>query len=142
MDQSDGGVTFCEGEPLLHPDYLIDMLKRCGRLGIHRTVDTTLLARKETIDEVMKHCEQLLIDLKSMSSAVNKTFCDVPNELILEKIRRVTETDFPYYIRILLIDGINADKENIIRSAAFLKELPRHPEIINLLLSQHRKGRA
>lgn len=133
MDQSGGGVTFCGGEPLLHPDYLIDMLKRCERLGIHRAVDTTLLARKETIEEVMQHCELLLIDLKSMSSAIHKTFCDVPNELILENIRRVAEADFPYYIRIPLIDGVNADEENIIRSAAFLKELPRHPEIINLL---------
>ena len=133
MDQSDGGVTFCGGEPLLHPDFLLDMLKRCGKLGIHRAVDTTLLARKETIDEVMQHCELLLIDLKSMDSAVHKTFCDVPNELILENIRRVAATGFPYYIRIPLISGVNADEENIIRSATFLSSLPRHPEIINLL---------
>lgn len=133
MDQSGGGVTFCGGEPLLHPDFLIDMLKRCGQAGIHRTVDTSLLARQETVEEVMSHCELLLIDLKSMDSAVHKLFCDVPNELILKNIRRVAEADFPYYIRIPLIEGVNADEENIRRSAAFLASLPRHPEIINLL---------
>lgn len=133
MDQSGGGVTFCGGEPLLHPDFLIDMLKRCGQSGIHRTVDTSLLARQETVEEVMLHCELLLIDLKSMDSAVHKLFCDVPNEVILKNIRRVAEADFPYYIRIPLIDGVNADEENIRRSAAFLASLPRHPEIINLL---------
>lgn len=134
MDQSGGGVTFCGGEPLLHPDFLIDMLKRCGRLGIHRVVDTTLLARKETVEEVMRHCELLLIDLKSMDSAVHKLFCDVGNELILENIRMVATADFPYYIRIPLIGGVNADEENIKRSAEFLAGLPRHPEMINLLL--------
>ena len=40
MDQSGGGVTFCGGEPLLHPKFLIDMLKRCGQQGIHRVVST------------------------------------------------------------------------------------------------------
>lgn len=133
MDQSGGGVTFCGGEPLLHPDFLIDMLKRCGQLGIHRAVDTSLLARPETVEEVMLHCELLLIDLKSMENAVHKVFCDVPNELILKNIRRVAEADFPYYIRIPLIEGVNADEANIRRSAAFLASLPRHPEIINLL---------
>ena len=133
MDQSGGGVTFCGGEPLLHPEFLIDILKRCGQQGIHRVVDTTLLARKETVDEVMRNCELLLIDLKSMDSTVHQTFCDVPNELILENIRRVAEADFPYYIRIPLIEGVNADEKNIKLSAEFLASLPRHPEIINLL---------
>lgn len=54
------------------------MLKRCGQQGIHRTVDTTLLARKETVDEVMRNCELLLIDLKSMDSTVHQTFVMFP----------------------------------------------------------------
>lgn len=133
MDQSGGGVTFCGGEPLLHPGFLIDMLKRCGEKGIHRAIDTTLLARKETLEEVMQHCELLLIDLKTMDSEVHKRFCDVSNGLILENIRLVAGSDTPYYIRIPLIEGVNADEENQIRSAEFLAELPRQPEGIHIL---------
>ena len=36
MDTSQGGVTFCGGEPLMHPEFLLEMLRRCGRLDIHR----------------------------------------------------------------------------------------------------------
>lgn len=133
MDQSGGGVTFCGGEPLLHADFLLKLLKRCGEQGIHRAVDTTLLARPKVIDEVMRHCDLLLIDLKSMDSDVHRLYCNVPNELILANIRRVAEADFPYYIRIPLIEGVNADATNIERSAAFLASLPRHPEQVNLL---------
>lgn len=60
MDQSGGGVTFCGGEPLLHPEFLIDILKRCGQQGIHRAVDTTLLARKETVEESNKLITMML----------------------------------------------------------------------------------
>ena len=49
MDRSEGGVTFCGGEPLLHPGPLLDLLRRCGERGIHRAVDTTLIARPEIL---------------------------------------------------------------------------------------------
>lgn len=64
MDRSEGGVTFCGGEPLLHPDELLELLRRCGELGIYRAVDTTLFARPETVRKVMENCELLLVDLK------------------------------------------------------------------------------
>lgn len=133
MDNSGGGVTFCGGEPLLHSGFLIEMLQRCAKSGIHRAVDTSLLARKETVAEVMKNCELLLVDLKMMNSAAHKKYCDVPNEVILSNIRFVAENDFPYHIRIPLIEGVNADEENIRNSAAFLSSLPRLPEIVSLL---------
>ena len=133
MDQSGGGVTFCGGEPLLIPNFLDWYAETLdGQQGIHRAVDTTF-AHKETVDEVMRNCELLLIDLKSMDSTVHQTFCDVPNELILENIRRSQKPDFPYYIRIPLIEG-ECRWKNIKLSAEFLSaSLPRHPEIINLL---------
>ena len=33
MDRSEGGVTFCGGEPLLHPGPLLDLLRSCGERG-------------------------------------------------------------------------------------------------------------
>lgn len=133
MDRSEGGVTFCGGEPLLHPDMLIEMLRRCGELGIHRAVDTTLFARPEVVSEVMKHSELFLIDLKHMDSVKHKLYCGVPNELILSNLRLVAEAGHEFLIRIPLIEGVNADEENITRSAEFISSLPwRHP-VVNLL---------
>ena len=114
MDRSEGGVTFCGGEPLLHPDMLLELLRRCGDLGIHRAVDTTLFAGEEIVREVMQHSE--------------------PNELILSNLRMVAEAGHAFHIRIPLIEGVNADEENITRSAAFLSSLPWKHRTVNLLL--------
>ena len=38
-----------------------------------------------------------------------------------------------FFIRIPLIEGVNADEENITKSADFLASLPNPPEVINLL---------
>lgn len=133
MDQSGGGVTFCGGEPLLHPDMLLEMLKRCGELDLHRAVDTTLLARPELIREVMAHCELFLVDLKLMDSDKHRRYCGVPNELILSNLRMVAEAGHDFFIRIPLIEGVNADEENIERSAEFLASLPWQRKVVNLL---------
>jgi len=64
FDQSGGGVSFSGGEPLMHADYLLQILKACGRRYYHRVVDTTAFSSLETILKVAEHTELFLIDLK------------------------------------------------------------------------------
>ena len=134
MDRSEGGVTFCGGEPLLHPVPLVELLRRCGEQGIHRAVDTTLFAKPEVVREVMDNCELFLVDLKQMDSEKHRHFCGVPNELILSNLRMIAEAGRDFYLRIPLIEGVNADEENITRSAEYLASLPWEHRTVNLLL--------
>lgn len=133
MDRSEGGVTFCGGEPLMQPDFLADLLRRCGAAGIHRAVDTTLYARQEVVDEIAGETDLFLVDLKTMDSEVHRRFCGVPNELILSNLCRLAATGRDFLIRIPLIEGVNADEENIRRSAAFLASLPWERRTVHLL---------
>jgi len=133
MEDSGGGVTLCGGEPLMHPDYLLQLLQELGHRGFHRCVDTTLFAQPEVVDRVLPHCELLLVDLKHMDSAQHRRHTGVPNELILQNIRRISETAHPFWIRIPLIVGVNADDANLGASANFLASLPHSPLMVNLL---------
>lgn len=133
IDRSGGGVTFCGGEPLMHPDLLLELLRRCGELDLHRAVDTTLLAPPERIREVMAHTELFLVDLKVMDSDKHRLYCGVPNELILSNLRMIAEAGKDFFIRIPLIEGVNADADNIGRSARFLASLPWKRKVVNLL---------
>ena len=134
MDRSEGGVTFCGGEPLMQPDFLLELLTRCGQEDIHRAVDTTLYASEEIVRRVIPQCDLFLVDLKLMDSEKHRHYCGVPNERVLENLRLVASSDVPYWIRIPLIEGVNADEENIRKSAEFLASLPKPPEMINLLV--------
>lgn len=133
MEDSKGGVTICGGEPLMHPDYLLEILKELGRRGFHRTVDTTLFASESTVKEVCANCELLLIDIKHMDSDKHKSYTGVPNETILSNIRMAAEMGADFFIRIPLIDGVNSDEQNIEATAAFLESLPWERRTVNLL---------
>ena len=87
-DTSGGGVTFSGGEPLLQPEFLLDLLRACGDLQIHRTVDTSGFAPTATLLEIARHAELFLYDLKHMESAVHKEYTGVGNELILDNLDR------------------------------------------------------
>ena len=133
MEDSGGGVTLCGGEPLMHPDYSLEILQELGRRGFHRTVDTSLYASQATVAKIAEACELLLVDLKLMDSAKHQLYTGVPNERILQNIRFLAEEGKPFFIRIPLIEGVNTDEENMEATALFLKGLPWQRRTINLL---------
>ena len=135
MQDSGGGVTICGGEPLMHPDGTLAILRELGRRGFHRTVDTTLYAHSDVVKAVARECELLLVDLKLMDSGKHRRYTGVGNELILQNIRLIAEAGHPFQIRIPLIEGINADEQNIEQTARFLSLLTSHfsPLTVNLL---------
>ncbi len=123
MADSGGGVTLCGGEPLMQGDALLEVLHELGRRKIHRAVDTTLFASPSLVREVAANCELLLIDLKVMDSHKHQLYTGVPNDRILSNIQLVNSLRTPFYIRIPLIVGVNADETNIEATAKFLAEL-------------------
>lgn len=134
MEDSGGGVTICGGEPLMHPDYLIELLSELKSRNIHRTVDTTLFASAKTVERVMPLADLFLVDLKHMDSGKHKFYTNVANEQILSNTRLISEAKARFWIRIPLIVGVNADDENLMASADFLATLPTPPEVVNLLV--------
>lgn len=133
MENSGGGVTLSGGEPLLHPEYTLDLLEELGRRGFHRAVDTTLFARPDTVRAVAEECELFLVDLKVMDADAHLRYTGVSNEGILENLRLVASIGTPYFIRIPLISEVNASEENIAATADFLRSLDRPPVEVDLL---------
>lgn len=133
MEDSGGGVTLCGGEPLMHFEDSLALLKELGKHGLHRCVDTTLYAKPEMIKEIAANCELFLVDLKLMDDEKHKQYTGVSNRIILENIRMLAELSADFFIRIPLIEGVNTDETNIHDSIEFLKTLPWERKIVNLL---------
>jgi pyruvate formate lyase activating enzyme len=145
MDHSAGGVTISGGEPMMQSDFLIELLIALGREGIHRAVDTTGLAKTETLLEVAGHTDLFLYDLKMMDPERHKRFTGVSNEKILENLRILSESGAEINIRIPLIKGVNADEENLRQSAAFVAGLAGSKKIVSILpyhnIASHKYGK-
>ena len=131
MIDSGGGVTISGGEPLLQAKTehcaLLAFLHELGIRGFHRSVDTTLYASPEVVQAVAAEADLFLVDLKVMDSGKHKRWTGVSNERILSNLRLLASLHAPFQIRIPLIEGINADEENIEATATFLRTLSPLP---------------
>ncbi len=133
MQDSAGGVTLCGGEPLMHAEDALLLLKELGKRGLHRCVDTTLYANEEIIRQVAANCELFLVDLKLMDAEKHKLYTGVSNELILQNIKLLSELEADFFIRIPLIEGVNTDENNINQTIEFLATLRWNRRTVNLL---------
>lgn len=143
-DESGGGVTFSGGEPLLQAAFLLALLDRCGRIGIHRAVDTTGYADTDILLAVAAYTDLFLFDLKLMDPVKHRKYTGVSNQIILRNLERLAGQDANVTIRIPLLPGINDDDENIDRTGSFLSTLPgvRNVDILpyhNSSLNKYRK---
>lgn len=133
FDQSNGGVTFSGGEPLLYPRFLKEILDACGTLNIHRTVDTSGQAKTKTLLEIARRTDLFLYDLKLMDSRLHKEWTGVGNKRILQNLEALAKTGADIQVRIPLIGGVNSDEKNIEATAVFVAALPGPAKSISLL---------
>ena len=145
MKDSGGGVTISGGEPLMTAE-IHHLLKSLGQRGFHRCVDTTLYADPDMVKAVAAEADLFLVDLKVMDAVKHKHFTGVSNERILSNLRLLATLNVPFQIRIPLIEGINADEENIGQTARFLQTLAPAPRELSglkvvALLPYHEMGR-
>ncbi|MHC4323523.1 MAG: glycyl-radical enzyme activating protein [Planctomycetota bacterium] len=122
-DQSGGGVTFSGGEPLMQPDFLLALLNQCRARNIHTAVDTSCYAEPGIAASVAEKADLFLCDLKHMDNEIHKRFTGVGNDLILENIRRISQSGKKIIIRIPIIPGFNDDQANIEATGSFAASL-------------------
>lgn len=133
FEHSNGGVTFSGGEPLMYPDFLIQMLKICGEKGLHRAVDTCGYAPTKTLLKVAGHTDLFLYDLKLMDPVQHKKWTGRDNQLILENLQKLADTRANINIRIPFIKNVNAGVEEVTKMAEFIASLPGKKPFINIL---------
>ena len=133
FDQSGGGVTFSGGEPLLYPEFLIEVLEACGRQGVHRAVDTSGFVKKETLLEVAQHTDLFLYDLKMLDAEKHKRYTGVDNRLILDNLAALAEYGAEVQVRIPLIGGVNDDDDSVAAMATYIADLPGEKRAVSIL---------
>lgn len=129
FDESGGGVTFSGGDPLFQPEFLLDLLKACGKEMIHRTVDTSAYVSKEAIHLIAPETDLWLVDLKHMDNIHHLKHTGVENTTILENILLLDSLGAEMRIRIPLIPRVNDDEENLVQFAKFISKLENSPSV-------------
>ncbi|MDF2613288.1 MAG: pflA [Clostridia bacterium] len=132
MQFSGGGVTISGGEPLLQPEFVIDLLQKCKSNNIHTAIDTSGFISIEKADPVLDYTDLVLLDIKSYNPDVFKDLTGVPLDPTLQFAKHLDERQIPAWIRYVLVPGLTDNEEDIDKLANYLSTL-KNIERIDIL---------
>ncbi len=118
--QSGGGITFSGGEATLQREFLDELSEQLYDLGFHLALETSGYFDLDAVRTILQRMDMIFMDLKHMDPVKHQYFTGVDNRRILENMKRLSEIDAEIVIRIPVIGGVNADAENISKSATFV----------------------
>jgi len=125
-DNSGGGLTLSGGEPLLQAGFARELLAGARKRAVHTALDTAACVPWETLEPLLAVTDLVLLDVKSMDSAIHERWTGVPNETILENARRLAAADVDVIVRIPVVPGaVNDSEDDCRRCAEFLVGFPR-----------------
>jgi len=107
--QSEGGVTFSGGEPMIQADFLEEMLRACKNHGIHTAVDTAGAVGFDVFEKILPYCDLFLYDIKAYKSDIHKKLTGISNESILENLTKLSQIA-DVLVRVPVIAGANIDE--------------------------------
>lgn len=121
---SNGGVTFSGGEPLLHSHYIKHFIEKyCGNFSV--ALETSLYAEKNVLEEIYPLIDEWYVDFKVFDEAKHIEYTGVSNEPIKNNLKFLSskiDTD-KITVTYPLIPGYNTTDENLFNMMVFLNSL-------------------
>ncbi len=134
-EQSGGGVTLSGGEVMAsqHMDYVEEVCRKLHENGVSVFIDTSGYTDYENLKRILPYVDVFLYDIKVMDPEDHKKYIGVDNSLILENLKKLSDEGAGLYIRLPIIQQVNATDEHIESVIHFLKENNIHARQVNLL---------
>ena len=129
--KNDGGVTFSGGEPLLQPEFLLEVLPRCREAGIHTCLDTAGFGTGG-YEEILRHTDLVLLDIKHFTADGYRTVTGRPIDESLRFLDTVQRLETPLWLRHVVVPGLTDGDEHLHRLLEFIRPL-RNVKKIELL---------
>ncbi|MDU1411216.1 MAG: pyruvate formate-lyase-activating protein [Clostridium sp.] len=129
---SGGGVTFSGGDPLLQPEFLLELLKKCKENEIHTTIDTAGYGLGN-YDEILKYTDLVLLDVKHYSNEGYKNLTGLDSSGFYSFIDALKRSKTRVWIRHVVVPGITDNKESMIELNEIIKNHIPNVDKIELL---------
>lgn len=117
-----GGITFSGGEATMQAPFLRAMVNRFFDKGYNLALETSGYFYYTAVADILQRMDTIFVDIKHIDCDKHRMFTGVDNTRILDNIIRIkNDTNARLVVRIPLIEGVNADEDNIYGTMEFLR---------------------
>lgn len=137
--KNNGGFTASGGEPLLQLEFLIEILQKIKREGVHTAVDTAGNLPWSSFERLLPYVDLFLFDIKHTDNVRHMKGTGAENVQILSNLKRLCDNKANIWVRIPCIPEFNTDETSINQITQML--LPYKAQLSRVdLLPFHKLG--
>ena len=118
-----GGVTLSGGEPLMHGESVIKLLRMCRERGLSTVVETCGFVDEDEVLSAIPYVDLFLWDVKDTDDERHKRYTGVSNKRILENLILADAKGAKTRLRCILINGVNTNEEHYQKIAKIASSL-------------------
>jgi pyruvate formate lyase activating enzyme len=119
-----GGVTLSGGEPLAQAKFAAEVLRLCHAQGLHTALDTSGACPGPAADEVLRHTDLVILDVKATDPALYRTLTGGELARTWEFVDQVTASGVPLWVRQVIVPGCNDTEADARRLGEAVRGLP------------------
>lgn len=127
-----GGVTVSGGEPMMQPEFVLELFKLCKTAGIHTTIDTSGFLFNDKTKEVLSYTDLVLLDIKHINPNKYKELTARPLEPTLNFIEYLAEVNKPVWLRYVLVPHFTDNEDDLHRWAQYVSQF-KNVERVDIL---------
>ena len=127
-----GGVTVSGGEPLIQPEYILELFKLCKEDGLHTAIDTSGYLLNDRIKEVLEYTDLVLLDIKQIDPEKYKALTSVNLKPTLDFLKYLSEINKPVWLRYVLVPGYTDNEKDLKAWAKFVSSF-KNVERVDIL---------
>ena len=120
---SQGGVTFSGGEPVMQKEFLLALLQRCKAHDIHTLIETAGNYSWDYLEDLLPYIDLIMYDLKIFDPELHRRYIGNRGERVRDNLQKLAETRRPIIVRTPVIGGVNDTEEEISNIARFIKDI-------------------
>ena len=120
INQSEGGITFSGGEPMMQIEFLREALMTCKSNGYHTAIDTSGYSSAENFKSIIPFTDLFLFDIKHLDEKRHIELTGISNIGILDNYKLLLESGKDIMVRFPVIPGFNDDPDHLERLKQFL----------------------
>lgn len=128
-----GGITVSGGEPMMQPEFLLELFRICKEHNVHSAIDTSGIFLNDKIKKVLEYTDLVLLDIKHIDPEKYKNLTHAPLEPTLKFIDYLNAVNKPVWLRYVLVPNYSDCESDLQEWAKYVSQFNRIIERVDIL---------
>lgn len=130
---SGGGVTISGGEPLLFPEFTLELAQQLKKESLHVAIETSGYQKWHKIEPLTEIVDLFIVDIKSFDAQKHRAIVGAPLAPILENIERLIANRAAVRIHFPIIPNFNDTPSHFEECLSFISKYQRELNGVDIL---------